>query len=171
MILKAGTYRFNPTLIFTSYFNQVIPFSLVTFVPSLGSEVVVNCSGISATDNYGEDVWYFLTPESASQFGVVDFCAYGGEWNTEYYGEGIKTITIPNDTKVEDTFGNWYIANTNYNEVNKSSLATIEYNGRVIASLNPGETALLSCAGKKMGSDIVVKVNVGASIYAEGIGF
>jgi hypothetical protein len=72
---------------------------------------------------------------------------------------GAETINVLNDTEVSDIFGVWYIANTNYNEVNAKPLATITYNGQVIASLNAGETATLSCKDKKMASDVVVKVD------------
>ena len=36
----------------------------------------------------------------------------------QFFGEGIKTITLATDQEVADDFGTWYIANTNYNEVN-----------------------------------------------------
>lgn len=55
----------------------------------------------------------------------------------------------------------------NAEEITKP-LATIEYNGQVIASLNAGETATLSCEGKKMVSDVVVKVNEVESKIPDG---
>ena len=88
-------------------------------------------------------------------------------WSDDVY----KIHTITEDTEVDDTFGTWYIANTNYNEVNKSSLVTIEYNGSTIAQLNAGETATLPCKDLAMVSDVVVKVAEkidGAIITSDG---
>lgn len=75
--------------------------------------------------------------------------------------EDLQRFTIPKDLKVIKEIGNWIIENSNYNEVNPptKSIAEITYNGETIAQLNAGETATLSCKGKKMASDVVVKVN------------
>ena len=45
---------------------------------------------------------------------------YGEMYNHLWAVEGIQTHTITEDTEVDDIFGTWYIANTNYNEVNSA---------------------------------------------------
>ena len=142
MILKAGTYRFNDVLEQLSYFDGVgyniqfisndVEYRSIEFFPSNQSFMAYNPKADSV------DYDYIYSTDNV--------------WVNDLY----KTITFPIDIEVEDVFGEWYIANTNYNEVN--ALVSITYNGQVIAALNANEEATLSCKGKKMTSDVVIKI-------------
>lgn len=169
MILKAGTYKWNDVLTYQGFdlqdeflFNFVIGDSTST----------AQCTGIDLF--VSEDVIYIdgYLPNLTHPTIYDD-----GYWH-EIYGDVVKTITIETDQIVtvagyEDdeeyineiipAFINFFIANTNYNEVNAKPLAEITYNGETIAQLNAGETATLSCEGMKMASDVVVKVNKGSN--------
>lgn len=189
MILKAGTYRFNDVL--TSPINNIttqeefntylsggyaVPFIFsdysfdythIRYVKANGSFIV---DGVDVVCDNFEELFYAINPENNNGRGVYvkGSVTMGGQVNSgdgwEYlvFGGDIQTHTIL-EQEVDETFGTWYIANTNYNEVNATPLVTIEYNGSTIAELNAGETATLSCEGKKMVSDVVVKVNGGSS--------
>ena len=174
MILKAGTYRFNDVL--TPYSDEQgvvaqIPFTATIIsdgvsVVGTGSQIgvspdalvfVIDSSTPSIVENY---------PLVLAMYGFKDLYGFTG-WNTQFAYD--QTVNITKDTEVDNDFGNNFIANTNYNEVNKSSLVTIEYNGSTIAELNAGETATLSCNGFAMASDVVVKVNeVGNGVTPSG---
>ena len=145
MILKAGTYRFNDVLNLPDFevelggqFDFTVNDIQYEYMGSLGGSIVRTIFGYATLDY--------------SQIASVYFSDEG--WQGDY-----QSHSILKDADVDETFGTWYITNTNYNEVNKSSLVTISYNGSTIAELNAGETATLSCEGKKMVSDVVVKVN------------
>ena len=186
MILKAGTYKWNNTLI-NSYnelgnltqdielisnvsvsqigYTGVATISKITIGPPLvenetgGYDLDVNSLIVNVTvTNLNPETPYVETPTIPT--------IYSNGWKVDMWGDNIREFTIPYDQEVDNIVGAYFIANTNYNEVNKSSLATITYNGQVIASLNAGETATLSCNGKKMVSDVVVKIGSGgASAY------
>lgn len=159
MIIKAGTYRFNDELIgyppVETYF---------AFTPAYGTSW-----GMIRYGHDPETSWNFLTFGSGLTV-VYSYEAFEEEgvpkgWLGEFHGiinEELQTHTIA-EQEVDDTFGTWYIANTNYNEVNgiveETPLATIEYNGQVIASLNAGEKATIPCSQYTMSKDLVVKVN------------
>ena len=78
------------------------------------------------------------------------------------YGEGIKTITITEDTDVSDKFGVCFTANVDP-VVEETPVASVSYNGETVISLTAGQNATLACAGKIMEADMVVEVaeNVG----------
>ena len=177
MILKAGTYRFNDVIDlanakgedFNFTTSQTFDIDGVTYrktcyFESMFADILPN----GEVDNY----IYYLVAFRVVGEGVDEYFEQESELHVydvngwrDYEGAypSMQTITIPNDTEIADDFGTWYIANTNYNEVHKSSLVTIEYNGSTIAELNAGETATLSCKDMKMESDVVVKVNEGGS--------
>lgn len=152
MILKAGTYRFNDVL--TDFpiniYNVLVP---VTFNVTAEGEII-ECKGFYC--NAGILFDYLMVDDKS-------FTCYSFEmvlWETDI----LQLHTITSDTEVDDTFGTWYIANTNYNEVNAKPLAEITYNGETIAQLNAGETCTIKCGPTEdtkyvMASDVVVKVN------------
>lgn len=78
---------------------------------------------------------------------------YYGRWFVEDTGESIKTIDFGTEPQtVSAEFYNWLTANAT------QPCASITHNGEAIASLFPGQTATLKCAGMKMAGDVVVAV-------------
>lgn len=155
MILKAGTYRFNDVLTYDNNFfvdsNELYSVSL-PFNSNGNNYISLNIIALgggyqAVTYSNGDDVVVAYSSVTSVEMGL-----------NEGWVDGYQTHTITKDTEVDETFGTWYIPNTNYNEVNPTHLATIEYNGQVIASLNAGKTGTLSCKGKKMISDLIVKI-------------
>lgn len=175
MILKAGTYRWNDVLTYQGFdlddefsFNFVIGDSTST----------AQCTGIQLFVTDGDIFIDGYLPDFTHPSPYEN-----GYWH-ETYMDMMKTVTLETDQTVsvlgyEDDeeylneiipeFIKFFIANTNYNEINAPSyLAEITYNGETIAQLNAGETATLSCEGKKMVSDVVVKVDEVESKIPEG---
>lgn len=147
MILKAGTYRFNDVL--TDFPNIIYNVDVSVTFNVTGEGQTIEFKGFYV--NAGILFDYLMEDDTY-------FTSYNFEkavWETDI----LQLHTITADTEVDDTFGTWYITNTNYNEVNATPIATIEYNGQTIAELNAGETATLSCEGKKMLTDLVIKIN------------
>lgn len=165
MILKAGTYKWNDVLTYQGFdlddefsFNFVIGDSTST-AQCTGVDLFTSSDGINIegfTPNFTHPYPYEL-----------------GRW-TDVYGDDIKIFTLLTDQTVnvvgwEDDeeylnevipeFIKFFIANTNYNEVNAKPIAEITYNGETIAQLNAGETAVLKCEGLPMETDIIVKIN------------
>ena len=151
MILKAGTYRFNDVLT-----NPTENVELAIDYTFDG----VECSKLV----YGVVNEQVILQVFIGEQGIA---LYVGSWQDltglNITDDEIRLFTFTADTEVNDTFGTWYIANTNYNEVNgiveTKPLAEITYNGETIAQLNAGETCTLKCAGLPMETDIIVKVN------------
>lgn len=157
MILKAGTYRFNDVLNVVDglVFGEIVwlPIEPLTFEAE-GNTVSISTVGIPVIYNNGKATLF--AQGVIGEMSVPSITLYiDGEWQLS----DIQTYTITEDVEVDDTYGTWYIANTNYNEVNATPLATIEYNGETIAQLNAGETAILKCEGLPLETDIIVKVN------------
>lgn len=178
MILKAGTYRFNNDLTFYDfinpkydsfgnyYLNFDIPFTLGATVED--ENLILEFFGLSLSykSSQPDQMTMMYLAEDYPLPVYID-----NAWRSDISPEEvafIQTINVTKDTEVDDTFGAWFISNINYNEVNAKPLAEITYNGETIAQLNAGETATLSCEGKKMASDVTVKVNSilqGATAY------
>lgn len=164
MILKAGTYRFNNELEMQHAFNPYgNPDELE--IPFMSGGETFTTLRRTATNQVREGFLEYLKADGGTELAyrdTVDFVTVGGV--REWYGDK-QTITVLKDTEVDDTFGTWYIANT---EPLEKRLVEIIYRGKTIASLDAGETATLSCEGKKMASDVTVKVNSilqGATAY------
>ena len=63
--------------------------------------------GLHTLIGYREDWECYRTSSGGTGWGYLDI-----------YGIDFRNIVITEDTEVDDTFGTWYISNTNYNEVN-----------------------------------------------------
>ena len=181
MILKAGTYRFNDELknfpeTSTYYLGNRIVVDGYTLYYGIAKYNNTLVNGVSYTGDFFGFIFYIddplngtLTPMYVN--GTIGEQTFNNFWGTDT-GEPIED-TIAEDVEVDDVYGTWYISNTNYNEINAKPLATIEYNGQVIASLNAGETATLKCGKTEntkyvMATDVVVKVNEVESEIPEG---
>ena len=138
MKLKAGTYRFNPELnidrdiscdinFITPLLTELIGQGMSFVGIELNNEVwndkgdlVVGSSGLYYVMDDGDK----FVPHCISELNGWD-----GWLSSWYSGMGLnvtdeilQTHTITQDTDVDDTFGTWYIANTNYNEVNSTEV-------------------------------------------------
>lgn len=166
MILKAGTYRFNDVLNVVDglVFDELVwlPIEPLTFEAE-GKTATISSVGIPVIYNNGKASLF--AQGVIGEISIPSITPYiDGEWRLP----DIQTHTITEDVEADDIIGTWYIASTNYNEVNAKPLAEITYNGETIAQLNAGETATLSCKDKKMVSDVVVKVNEVESKIPDG---
>ena len=181
MILKAGAYRFNDVLVRADIPSNTLfkGYTITTFDDPvvLGIMYCDNYTAGNTTQNglfFGGVFSDTLPPVSPILY--ADANVSGTIYEGWQDGATVDIVSelcgvIGEDTEVDETFGTWYIANTDYNEVNgivTKPLAEITYNGETIAQLNAGETATLSCEGKKMASDVVVKVNKVESKIPEG---
>lgn len=168
--IKAGTYRFADVLTFPtegmlvyidctqSFTYEGVSYTATSDAISVSNfeSLMVNVTGITPTLD-------------AISTGIVYLYNIGGisgvdGWQYAPYGVDLQTITIPSDSEVSDEFYEWFTANA-VEVVEETPVATVTYNGSVIASLNGGQRATLKCEGLKMESDVTVEVgeNVGGS--------
>lgn len=162
-VIKAGTYRFNDVLTQGYFYNDINGYNEVYFdyqveVVANGQAVTLYCNTIyQEPNNDGGSLQYICVSSSPdlSALGIVypfgQYVYHGAtsSWTTEY-GEGIKTIIIPEDTEVSAEFYEWFA-------INAIRCSTITYNGSIITNLSSGQTATLKCKGMKMESDVVVE--------------
>ena len=169
MILKAGTYRFNDVPTETYPLTQSFDFTLiVTYDGEVSEEAYTGIVTELIDDGYYRIAATFSTGYIAIYLNPVPDYEFAEMYANGWMGGSAPSVRIDKDTEVADDFGTWFIESTNYNDVNAKPLAEITYNGETIAQLNSGETATLSCEGKKMASDVVVKVNEVESKIPEG---
>ena len=181
MILKAGTYRFNEQT--EGYFDSATTEAeLQTFNPtSYGliwtfgdftynsiSNYFVNGTVNTPDNSVNYDNVHMITVSGDRYFilyisgtiSVGDEVQSGDGWTRPILYTHDHTIE---EQEVDDVVGEWYVASTNYNEVNgiveTTPLAEITYNGETIAQLNAGETCTIKCAGLPMETDIIIKIN------------
>ena len=169
MILKAGTYRFNDVLVRADIPSNILckGYTVTTFDKPfvLGVMYYDNYTAGNTTQNglfFGGVLRDTLPPVSPLLYadGNLSGTIYEG-WQDGATADIVSKLcgVIGEDTEVDETFGTWYIASTDYTEVNTPPLAEITYNGETIAQLNAGETAVLKCAEKRMITDITIKIN------------
>lgn len=139
MILKAGTYRFNNDLTFYDfinpeydnfgnyYLNFDIPFTLGATVED--ENLILEFFGLSLSYKSSQ-------PDQMTMMYLAEdypLPVYiNNAWRSDVSPEEvafIQTINVTKDTEVNDTFGAWYKANTNYNEVNGA--ITITWDGQI----------------------------------------
>lgn len=142
-----------------------------------GQKITITISKVigGVTQDFLSDIsdvicYYIEIPNLGSMWFPV---YYNNTWNLNIDGiELPKTINytgVYNGTSSMgiDYYNTWLLTNTEA-VVEEKPLAEITYNGETIAQLNAGETATLSCEGKKMVSDVVVKVNEVESKIPDG---
>lgn len=156
-IIKAGTYLFNDVL--TAIGNcegHYIEYSFTTEIPGYGE---VTAFGVMIDQLYEDSVDIAFTV-TISELGVVNnrTCLYSNGWNTNMYGEGIKTVTIPYDQEVSDEFNAWFTSNATIQ--GEAPLVKVTYNGETIIQLYGGQRATVKCKGDAitMLSDILIEV-------------
>lgn len=148
MLLKAGTYRFNDVLEFPyNDIEQNINFTMsVTDYAYNTGDYVVYCSSMTfqgTNHQTGLDCFIDHTvPSSVFDSSPMNM-NFEGVWSTTAWGEGIKSVTITEDTEVIDEFGTTFIANTNYNEVNPSlKIGETRLFNNTITGVNESETVI-----------------------------
>lgn len=123
--LESGTYRFNDVLTELYPLYQSINFS-TTFDGETTDYVGIDLS-------LYEDAYFCLALKLEASTERVYFNPVPSGYETFYpygwIGGIVFEITIPVDTEVADTFGSWFIANTNYNEVNATTKTVNIYGG------------------------------------------
>lgn len=102
-VIKAGTYRFNDVLSAPSAeFNADILFTANVVTDIYTGVLPFNCI------RWFSNALFFSSDADGTQ---TDYYVYIDAWLTSSYGEGIQTITIPNDTEVSAEFYEWFSAN------------------------------------------------------------
>ena len=134
MKLQAGTYRFNNEINIDSNMGEFdLPFTVNNLNVPDSDITSLTCNKIIIYKEYSEE-WFdysgitYVSTMPIVQGGItheevivyINGNLYGEMYNHLWAVEGIQTHTITEDTEVDDTFGTWYIANTNYNEVNST---------------------------------------------------
>lgn len=113
--IKAGTYRFNDVLDLSSFFGTY-PFTFYLTTGVAPEMFECHCDEIALiSGNYLAYHCNESTPD-LSAVGInlpSDVPVYYSSdgWKFELYGDGIQTITIPNDTEVSAEFYEWFTAN------------------------------------------------------------
>ena len=157
-----GIYRFKDVLSLPSgKIQQNINFSVTTTPQRAGVECLL-FGGAIVFDN--DTVDYHIT--SASPDGWLDgmavlpsdFNVYWDGWQTDIWGEGIKTVTIPYEQEVSDEFHEAFTANTEYIGEADTADAIIFYGGKTVTTLNGGEYVTIHTKGQKMEDDLRVEV-------------
>lgn len=158
MTLKAGTYRFNDVVVLSqelNNFSQDINFTLETDFEGYTALATCTHMGFYGTGFVGDGggrEWYkmsvnilSLEPDLLASQGVtypqyMPIYTYYVDDNQGVWSPNPTSCTIPIDQEVSDIFGTWFIANTNYNEVNASnvpiSVGQTRYWNETLNSLN-----------------------------------
>ena len=161
----SGVWKFKDVLTAGDFGLVNVNFTTTAYYAGFG-DVGLNCDEIyhetCTTEKMASFAYQIIstTPDMSSlgvTFPMPAFVWDGEDWKLDIYGEGVKTIDFGTEQTVSTEFYNWLIANAT------QPMASITHNGEVIASLFPGQTATLKCAGMKMDSDVVVSVaeNIG----------
>lgn len=150
----SGVWKFNETLV-QSTFN--VMWEDVTF-KSNGIEYLSMVDDGSDLNNY---IGYSLNTKDNQDSSKIVWAYTGDKWNDEAY----KTVDFgETPQEVSNDFYTWFIANAVQQVADTSTKIT--YNGTAIASIEAGQTATLSCAGKKAKTDIIINfISAGVIIY------
>ena len=148
-------------------FDEQIDFSVA--VDYMGQNVSAFCDRIEIAAVGSDEDWRLIynciTPPF--DYEVYVYWNMGRSWE-DMFGEGIKTINFGTEPQtVSAEFYNWLTANAS------KPMASITHNGEEIASLFPGQTATLKCAGMQMPGDVVVtlsdNIGGGSSVDAAAV--
>ena len=138
MKLKAGTYRFNNEINIDSDITCAINFTAPLLTEAIGEDI--SFIGIETINEVWNDNGDLVVGSAGLCYEIGEnnkFVAHciselngWSGWLSSWYtsvgmnltDEMLQTHTITQDTDVDDTFGTWYIANTNYNEVNSTEV-------------------------------------------------
>jgi hypothetical protein len=124
MLLKAGTYRFNNVLDRPTY-NNGYPNAEITYTNEGDTYYGFAFSGFVGEGEKATKFSYIAYDGNAIFVDVYIPTTIEGVLDFVWADNKYQTHTITQDTEVGDTFGTWYIANTNYNEVNTPTVDTI----------------------------------------------
>ena len=173
-IIKAGTYRWNDILSFETvdvlYEGDTNKAAIAQNIPFISNGETKDVMLVSASiDTLDAWMCYFYGGNDPKHLQEEEHCfpytyddGYGGHWTNE----GLKTITILEDTEVSTRFSEFFKANT---AALSSNGVIIEYNGSIIANPFRGLTATLICKDLKMRSDVVIEFVSPGEITYNGI--
>lgn len=135
-------------------------------------------SSVYSATGFGLEIWgvnsfslhYLVSSSSSYIISVEDGIVYIPRGTDIYIGDydngnsdwyfPAQTITIPNDSEVSAEFYAWFTANAVLQGgEDETPVASIQYSGSTIVSLEAGQTATLKCKGKVMKTDVVVEVD------------
>lgn len=114
--IKVGKYRFNDVLTAPPVdYGKGFQIQFEINVTFQGNNYTAFCDAVSL-EHFVDSPFYFeFAVYKVSDIGDYNdqIIVYNSEvgWKTDLYGEGIKTITIPNDTDVTPEFYEWFTAN------------------------------------------------------------
>lgn len=151
-----GKWKFNDApLTFASSvkFDQYANF---TFELTGGSIGVATCDKIHIETNSVQFNVASTNPENAVTYGGY-YVYTRGNWIVDPLGEGLRTITFTGEQEVSDEFYEWFTANATLLEMpieEKETSVAVFYNDSVIATLSPGQFAILKCKGSMMTDDL-----------------
>lgn len=144
-IIKKGIYRFNDVLSgvgdLTEYgVHQVLDFTVSTILPYNGDKYAVVCDSMllfkyNSTPFIVEYNAISSSPD-LNELGITfphNSEVYKGAWLTSDFGEGIKTITVLENTEVSEEFSKWFAVNAKRKQ---------------FAKLNIGDAIITSNNGK-----------------------
>lgn len=173
-VIKAGTYRFNDVPTINSDVNRLgsllaisLPFSIVvddggiTIVDEpayfKGLSVGYNPNIIQYVDIDNSAVAYYFEGEPGWDILYLSAIYEYGVDNPKLKGYG-QTITVLEDTEVDETFATWFTENTEPVGAEATPAVSITYKGEKI-ELSAGDIATLHIGGKKLTEDLVIKAN------------
>lgn len=147
----SGKWKFNDVLSYAGAKTEYVNFT--ASVPVADMVIVGQCDCIAYGYNLSINVVSSDPDISAMGFPLpLALSVYDPEADIpwEYDLNYIDFGTEPQTVSAE--FYSWLIANAT------QPMASVSHNGEEIASLFPGQTATLKCAGMKMATDVVVSV-------------
>ena len=181
-----GKWVFNETLKIRDYFEgEHVKEYPVNFTVTFSEFNVWQCPSIRLRANCYDDYEKMIANDMAyTQFysdgshmftifyyddyfdPVTGEVTYPAEWGDDGAGGALaRRIDFgTTEQEVDDEFYSWFTANAI-----PANVVTITYNGSVIATLEEGQTATLSCAGKRMISDVAVSFGVAGTITYNGV--
>lgn len=122
-LLKAGTYRFNDVLTYPSFASEDGTTFAINFTLPNNDDPSFVFQGMSFLGNEEMYGLGYCTNISTSAYEMMYINMQG------WVIPELQTHTITQDTEVDETFGTWYIANTNYNEVNGNGQFSLTFLG------------------------------------------
>lgn len=154
---------------FAQYYGITVPvgsftasgnFSGISVLINSSNDVVVNYDGgvfRADDDRYSALVQAVLTDGDKEVYNETGgyYWDSGSVPNPQTIDFGTEPQTISAE------FYSWLTANAT------QPMASVSHNGEAIASLFPGQTATLKCAGMKMAGDVVVSVAVGGAVVED----
>lgn len=176
--IKAGIYKFNDILTFTTSLEQIISFNidldLCTTDGLIDSEICSSMSiGQTGENNDKTYLKYFIVSYTTIN-GTADINEYEYVYDesSEDFGYGweldkYKLINITEDVDVSSEFATWFNANA-VKQDKPVHAVEITYKNATI-TVDTGKTIILRTTGKKMTEDLVINSNETVKEYGGNV--